>query len=232
MTKKKLLLLDDDPRVCDILSQGLSQEFEVMTTDDCDIAYRVAVKNPPDILLLDIQLKAGNGIDLCEKFRSNPLTKKIPILIFTGHGSTDNMLKSYDVGADDYLEKPIDLVVIRKRLHSRLKRVQDLCNDGLAFGNLKLFEERLEIELDGKTHKLSNIEFDLLRIFLTNPNKNISREEILKTLWSDIQVTERTVDVHISSLRRKLKDFNHNIKALYGSGYILKPSSKGVQDDI
>lgn len=226
MDKKKLLILEDDQSTCDVLTQGLSDDFEVTTTGDEDIAYRIATKNPPNILLLDIHVGTGNGIDLCNKLRKNQITKKIPILIFTGHGTTEKMLQSYDVGADDYIEKPINLDVIRKRLLTRLKRIQDFSDEGQTFDNLKLFPDRFEFELDGKTHKLSVIEFDLLRIFLTNPNKKISREEILKTVWNDTQVTARTVDVHISSLRRKLKNCSHNIKALYGSGYIFRPTGK------
>ena len=224
--KKKLLILDDDMRICEVLSQGLANDFEVVTTHDADIAYRVITKNTPDIILLDIHLGTGSGIDLCKKLRDNQLIRNIPILILTGHGTTDKMLQSYDVGADDYIEKPVDLVIIKARLNARLRRVQELSNSGTCFGNLKLYSERLEIELDGRSQRLSEIEFNILRIFLSNPNKKISREEILKTIWNDTRVEERTVDVHISSLRRKLKDFNHNIKALYGSGYILRPIEK------
>lgn len=226
MNRKKLLILDDDITICEVLAQGLGNDFEVITTHDADIAYRIITKNPPDIILLDIHLGTGCGISLCKKLRSNQLVKIIPILILTGHGTTDKMLQSYDVGADDYIEKPVDLVVIKARLKARLRRIQELSNNGVCFGNLKLFSERFEIELDGRLERLSEIEFTMLRIFLTNPNKKISREDILKTIWNDTRVEERTVDVHISSLRRKLKDFNHHIKALYGSGYILRPNEK------
>lgn len=132
------------------------------------------------------------------------------------------MLASFDLGADDYIEKPVDLVVLKNRLNARIARSKDMGNENSNFENLKVFPERLEIELNGKLIRLSEIEFDLLRIFLTNPNKNISREEILNTIWKDTQVSERSVDVHISSLRKKLDDFNYAIKSLYGSGYILK----------
>jgi len=226
MNKNKLLILDDDIRICEVFAQGLSNEFEVMTTQDADIAYRIITKKSPDIILLDIHLGASCGISLCKKLRANQLVKNVPILILTGHGTTDKMLQSYDVGADDYIEKPVDLVVIKARLNARLRRIQAVANSGVCFGNLKLYSERFEIELDGRCEHLSEIEFNMLRIFLTNPNKKISREEILKTIWNDTRVEERTVDVHISSLRRKLKDFNHHIKALYGSGYILRPNEK------
>ncbi|MGE3759867.1 MAG: response regulator transcription factor [Pseudobdellovibrionaceae bacterium] len=226
MNKKNLMIVDDDKNLCEVLSSGLSDDFNVTTTEDADIAFRIAVKNQPDIILLDILLKNQNGIELCHKLRQNQITKKIPVLMFTGHGSKDRMISSFEFGADDYIEKPIDLEVLKTRLLSRLKRMQDIVPTGTAFGNLKMFPDRFEVELDGKVHKLSEIEFDLLRIFLINPNKKISREEILGTIWNDVKVTERTVDVHVSSLRKKLKDFNYNIKSMYGTGYILRPTNK------
>lgn len=222
MFKKNLLILDDDARICSLLEQGLADEFNVKTTQDIEKAYHIATKEHSDILLLDIHLKTGNGLELCEKLRKNQITKKIPILIFTGQGSKEKMLASFDLGADDYIEKPVDLVVLKNRLNARIARSKDMGNENSNFENLKVFPERLEIELNGKLIRLSEIEFDLLRIFLTNPNKNISREEILNTIWKDTQVSERSVDVHISSLRKKLDDFNYAIKSLYGSGYILK----------
>lgn len=226
MNKKKLLILDDDIRICEVLAQALSNDYEVTITHDADIAYRIITKNSPDIILLDIHLGTGCGIGLCKKLRANQIIKNIPILILTGQGTTDKMLQSFDVGADDYIEKPVDLVVIKARLKARLRRMEELSNTGVCFGNLKLYSERFEIELDGRCERLSEIEFNMLKIFLSNPNKKISRMDILKTIWNDTRVEERTVDVHISSLRRKLKDFNHHIKALYGSGYILRPSEK------
>lgn len=231
MSKKNLLIVDDDKTLCELFELGLSSSFNVSSTDDADIAYRIATKNPPDVILLDVQLKKESGIDLCQKLRQNPLTTKIPIFMITGLGTTENMLKSYSAGSDDFIEKPIDIDHLSNRLTSRLKRIEELSQFGSSYGNLKIYPERSEIELDGHTHKLSEIEFDLLRIFLTNPNKKISRDDILKAVWNDIKVTERTVDVHVSSLRKKLKNFNHTIKSMYGSGYILKPLQQGVSDE-
>ena len=221
--KRKLLLLDDDPLICEVFREGLADDFVVTVADDVDDAYRVAVKTPPDVLLLDVRLKTGNGIELCQRLRHNPLTRKIPILIITGYGNAENMIASYEVGADDFIEKPVNLNVIRTRLLARVQRVQDLTNSGTLFGNLKLYPERLEVEIGGKLFQLSETEFGLLRVFLANPNQKISRQEILKTVWNGVQVAERAVDFQISQLRQKLIGFNHSIKSLYGRGYILRP---------
>lgn len=224
--KKKILIVDVENKNCDSLSQGLANEFNVTVVDDVEIAFRLASKSPPDIALIDEHIGADSGIDLCYRFRNNQLLKNIPILILADQGTQEKMLLSYDMGADDYIEKPIDLTIIRNRLKARIQRAQAGLRSEIAFGNIKLFHDTFEVELDGSLHKLSEIEFDLLRIFLTHPNKNITRDEILKTIWVDTRVEDRTVDVHISSLRRKLKTFNYKIKALYGSGYILRPTIK------
>jgi DNA-binding response OmpR family regulator len=107
-----------------------------------------------------------------------------------------------------------------------VQRVQDLTNSGTLFGNLKLYPERLEAEIGEKFFQLSQTEFDLLRVFLANPNQKISRQEILQAVWNDAQVSGRAVDVHISQLRQKLIGFNHSIKSLYGRGYILRPLNR------
>jgi DNA-binding response OmpR family regulator len=225
--KRTLLLLDDDPLIRDVFRDGLADDFVVTVTDNADDAYRAAVETPPDVLLLDVHLKRGNGIELCQRLRRNPLTRKIPILIMTGYGNTENMIASYEVGADDFIEKPASLKVVRTRLLARVRRVQDLTNSGAVFGNLMLHPERLEVEIGAKSFQLSKTEFDLLRVFLTNPNQKISRQEILKSVWNGVKVTERAVDFHISQLRQKLIGFSHSIESLYGRGYILRPLNRG-----
>src|SRR4051812_4702293 len=115
MIKQTLLLVEDDQVLCNLLVQGLS-EFEITATEDADIGFRIATRNQPSIMLLDIYLKAGDGLELCQKLRLNPLTHKIPILIFTGKGSTENMLAAYGVGADDFISKPVDLDILKARL--------------------------------------------------------------------------------------------------------------------
>lgn len=223
MDRPKILLVDDDEPLTEFITEGLSKTFDVITTPDADTAYRVATQNQPDGVLLDVHLKQSDGIKLCEKLRQNLLTKRIPIIIITGLGTREKMLSAYSVGADDYVEKPIDISVLENRLISRIKRFEELSANCKAVGNLKIYPDRNEVELNGRTFHLSQTELALLRLLLQNINRNVSREEIMKSIWTDSTVEERTIDVHISSLRRKLKDFDHRIEALYGSGYILRP---------
>ncbi len=224
MNRKRLLILDDDAMICEILSHELSNEYKVTTFLEADLAYKAAIQNPPDIMIIDLFLGVVSGVDVCIRLRKNQLTRKIPILILTGQGSTENMLEAYNVGADDYIEKPINLTVIRNRLKARLARSGQYEGQSHQLGNLKLYPDRFEIEIEEKIIKLSVIEFELLRIFVNNLDKKITREEILQSTWEDLKVSERNIDVHISSMRKKLKNFDHSIKSIYGQGYILKPN--------
>ncbi|MGZ3724151.1 MAG: response regulator transcription factor [Pseudobdellovibrio sp.] len=223
MFKKKLLIVDDDKFICSMLEQSMKDVFDVVTTDDVDIAFKIATQNNVDALLLDVNLGAESGIELCEKLRKNQLTQKIPIMIMTGFGDKNKLVSSYKVGADDYIEKPIETDELSARLTARLKRVEDIAGKINTFGNLKIYSDRNEVELNGTVRQFSQIEFTLLKVFLMNVNKKVSREEILNSVWVGTKVEQRTVDVHISSLRKKLKEFNHQIDSLYGSGYILRP---------
>lgn len=222
--KKKILIVDDEVLLGETFAEALADSYETIATTDPDIAYRIATQNQIDALLLDVNLGASNGMDLCEKLRQNPLTQKIQILLMTGFGNKESLISSYKVGADDYIEKPIDINELKIRIQSRLKRVESLVGRSDSIGNLKLFFDSNEVEINGKKIQLSPIEFSLLKLFVINVNKKITREEILNTVWSNTKVEERTVDVHITSLRKKVKDFNHHIDSMYGSGYILRSS--------
>lgn len=220
---KKLLILDDEEIFGKNLSDLLSDSFEVKFTTSPKQAYNIAISEQLDAILLDINLGTENGLDFCENLRSNALTKNVQIFLMTGYGGKNIHMQSYKVGADDYIEKPFDTDELKLRLLSRLKRIESIIGIKESVGNIKIFVERSEIEIDGQVTYLSLVEMQLLKVFMANVNKKITREEILKAVWPDTKVEDRTVDVHVSGLRKKLKNFDHNIQSLYGSGYILKP---------
>jgi DNA-binding response OmpR family regulator len=229
MRRAKLLLVDDDESLTELITESLSEKFNVISTFDADTAYRVATQNQPDGVLLDINLKQSSGLHLCERIRQNLLTKHIPIIVITGVGDRGKMLTAYDLGADDYIEKPIDMAVLENRLSSRLKRFENLTSKAKSIANMRLFSDRNEVELNGKVYRLSHTELSLLKLLLDNVNKQVTRVEIMRTIWTDAVVEERTIDVHISSLRRKLRGFDYRIEALYGTGYILRPQTSRLE---
>ncbi len=224
--KKKLLIVDDEEIICSHLSAELADLFDVKYSTQVDQAYALATEDSIDAILLDINLGIDNGFEFCERLRDNALTKNVQIFLMTGFGNKKSHLQSYRVGADDYIEKPIDIDELKIRLSSRLKRLEAITGVSNNVGNLKVYFDRNEIELNGEVTQLSLVEIKLLKVFLSNVNKKVTRQDILKAVWPDARVEDRTVDVHVSTLRKKIKNFDHQIQSLYGSGYILKPVGK------
>lgn len=173
----------------------------------------------PDMCLLDIMLEDGNGIDVLKKLRSNPIYDKIQIIIISAKRMTLDKIEGLDSGADDYIEKPFDILELISRVNARFR----LQKNEIIYKDIKLNENthiayRADQELD-----LTNMEFNILKYLLKNEGTVVSRENISKVLYqTDNTIESRTIDMHIASLRKKLKDKDSSIiKTVYGLGYII-----------
>ncbi len=173
----------------------------------------------PDMCLLDIMLEDGNGIDVLKKIRSNPIYDKIQIIIISAKRMTLDKIEGLDSGADDYIEKPFDILELISRVNARFR----LQKNEIIYKDIKLNENthiayRADQELD-----LTNMEFNILKYLLKNEGTVVSRENISKVLYqTDNTIESRTIDMHIASLRKKLKDKDSSIiKTVYGLGYII-----------
>lgn len=173
----------------------------------------------PDMCLLDIMLEDGNGIDVLKKIRSNPIYDKIQIIIISAKRMTLDKIEGLDSGADDYIEKPFDILELISRVNARFR----LQKNEIIYKDIKLNENthiayRADQELD-----LTNMEFNILKYLLKNEGMVVSRENISKVLYqTDNTIESRTIDMHIASLRKKLKDKDSSIiKTVYGLGYII-----------
>lgn len=173
----------------------------------------------PDMCLLDIMLEDGNGIDVLKKIRSNPIYDKIQIIIISAKRMTLDKIEGLDNGADDYIEKPFDILELISRVNARFR----LQKNEIIYKDIKLNENthiayRADQELD-----LTNMEFNILKYLLKNEGMVVSRENISKVLYqTDNTIESRTIDMHIASLRKKLKDKDSSIiKTVYGLGYII-----------
>jgi DNA-binding response OmpR family regulator len=225
---KHLLVIDENTAVTDFIRDGLAHAFSVFATIDVIQAYDYAAKNCPLAVLVDMKAELSSEFGLCRRLRDNALTRHIPILMMLEEFSLTSMNQAYERGSDDYISKPVNLSELELRLKAHIRRAEESVPRHPIVGNLVLVPERHEIKLDGKTHRLSPLEFQLLRVFILNPNRSISRNELLKTVWQDVAVSNRTVDVHVSSLRRKLAGSDFAIDSIYGSGYILRPMQTGA----
>lgn len=225
----QILLIDDDHEIQDALQSALSNEFEILTGNDGEEGVRQADSHAPDLVILDINMPGKNGIWACEQLRSSQRTRHIPIIVLSSGRDIDQKLAAYSVGADDYLEKPFTFAELRAKIDAKIRRIEEKIPREIARGNLTLFMARMEVEVDGRRVSLSVLENRLLAYFLTNPDEVLPRQQILMNVWKNVNVSDRTVDAHIVSLRRKITGFDHEIVTVYGAGYSLRPKAEKFQ---
>jgi len=230
---KRILVIDDDQGILDFIDELLSFRFVILKALDASSGLQLAETERPDLIILDLGLQNQSGHDICRVLRERHETKHIPILIYTGSDDIENLTQAFDQGADDYVvknAKPRELVA---RVIAKIRRLEEQVDDPeiLSCGNLKLDSARLEGTLDGRTLSLSVLEFHLLRFFVVNKDRVVSRKQILDSVWKDAVVSNRTIDTHMVYLRKKLSGFTHSLATVYGAGYILRESRMKGQSD-
>ena len=216
----QILILDENEEHQKTLREGLSHAFSVFATTDDQVASEYAILHAPSAILLDTG--KCNNTEICRKLRLNVLTRHIPILAMADDLSPETVNAVFEMDADDCIQKPINLDNLELRLKARIRRAEEVAPRRYRIGDIVLVPDRKEVELAGKPCHLSPTEFKLLRVFVLNPNRSISRLELLNTIWQDAVISNRTVDVHVSALRRKLVSSDYQIYSIYGSGYILR----------
>ncbi|MEW6056839.1 MAG: response regulator transcription factor [Bdellovibrionota bacterium] len=222
--KRRILVIDDEPDNRELIQQILADKFEVLTASDGEEGIQVTRSELPDLVLLDISMPKLDGIAVCESLRSNEATKHIPIIMLTASSDPDRRIQSFMTGADDFLLKPYRPKELLARVLSKIRRVEERLSQDevLECGNLILYLNKFEATIDGNVITLSVLEFNLLKCFVQNKDRVLSRERILESVWRDSVVSDRTVDTHIVSLRKKLTGFTYSLSTIYGAGYILK----------
>ena len=220
----KILIIDDDIDVLDSVSEMLNDEFRVDTATSGEEGIRKTREIFPDLVLLDLRLQDMSGIDVCNRLRSDSLTQHIPVLVFSRYGEVKNKVGAFSAGADDFVEKPVVQEEMVARVRAKLRRARETGRgEILRCGNLVLDPQRQEATIGGKPVAFSQIEFRLLSLFIVNKDKILDRKVILDSIWGGVSVNERTIDAHLVSVRKKLAGFDHELRSVYGSGFILKP---------
>ncbi len=223
MKKKdiKILLVDDEPDILEILGYNLSAEgYQIHTAENGVQALAQAKKHLPHLIVLDVMMPEMDGIEACEKLRGIPELSETIITFLTARGEDYSQVAGFDAGADDYITKPIKPKVLVSKVKALLRRFKEpeMVENNIKLGNLIINREEYKI-LKGKEEiVLPRKEFELLALLASKPGKVFKREEILDTVWgNEVVVGGRTIDVHIRKLREKIGD--ERFKTVKGVGY-------------
>lgn len=221
MNKKdiKILLVDDEPDILEIVGYNLSnQGYQVITAENGVEAVKKAKKEYPHLIILDVMMPEMDGIETCETIRKIPELKDVVITFLTARGEDYSQVAGFDAGADDYITKPIKPKVLVSKVKALLRRFKEEANDSVKVGNLVINRDEYKIFLKGVEKTLPRKEFELLSLLASKPGKVFKRDEILDKVWgNEVVVGGRTIDVHIRKLREKIGD--KSFKTVKGVGY-------------
>lgn len=223
MKQPTILIVDDENDIIDLLSYNLkTNNYNVETACDGSEAL-LKINNNIDLILLDVMMPKIDGIEVCKSIKKNPSTKNIPVILLTAKSTSQDEYEGLISGADDYIKKPISIKNLLLRIKNILKRTsKESSNNILNYGSLSLNLETIEVYNKNTKINLTKTEFDLLSLFIKSPNKVFTREEILNKIWGyGTIVTDRTIDVHINKLRKKIEQENRVIFSSHGRGYYL-----------
>lgn len=220
----KILLVDDEPDILEIISYNLSQEgYHIITASNGREAVSKAKKEMPHLIILDVMMPEMDGIEACEQIRRLPELEDTIITFLTARSEDYSQVAGFDAGADDYIAKPIKPKVLVSKVKALLRRIKDdaVASDSLRVGEIEINREEYKIIKNEEEIILPRKEFELFYLLATKPGKVFTREEILDKVWgNEVVVGGRTIDVHIRKLREKIGD--DFFKTIKGVGYKLE----------
>ena len=222
MSVIKILVVDDEPDILEILAYNLQKEgYRVLTARNGKEGLEVAAKELPQLIILDIMMPEMDGVELCRLLRSDRKFDQSVIAFLTARDEDYSQIAALDVGGDDYITKPIKPRVLMSRVKALLRRTGTTAGDDevvLTAGDVTVYKDRVQVLRNGEEVLLPKKEFELLCLLLEKPGKVFTREEIFNKVWGPgVIVGNRTIDVHIRKLREKLGD--NYIKTIKGIGY-------------
>lgn len=225
-----IFIVEDDPSIQEIESIALkNSNYMVQAFDRASTFYSKLEEVIPDLLLLDIMLPDEDGYKIVRRLRSNPKTRRIPVIMITAKTREMDMVKGLDDGADDYIRKPFSVMELLSRVRALLRRSQEDAPVQLMVGNIMLDHERHTVTANDKNVLLTLKEYDLLRYLMINEEIVLNRDSIMRFVWGvDFEGESRTVDMHIKTLRQKLGDCGRQIRTIRGVGYTI--SAEGSED--
>ena len=218
----KILCVDDEPDILEILKYNLSSEgYDVSTAKDGKSALKTAKETVPNVIIMDIMMPNMDGIEACEILRADDRFNDTLIMFLTARGEDYSHIAAYEAGADDYVTKPVKPKILVSKVKGLLRRSKKNFEkeiDEIKFGNFKINRDKYKVYVDDKSISLPKKEFELLSLLCSKPDKVFKREKIMEKVWGEqVVVGDRTIDVHIRKLREKIG--NKYFKTVKGVGY-------------
>ncbi len=222
MAKERILIVEDEPALTEVLSYNLQREgYEVVVCREGREGLRRAQALLPDLLILDLMLPGISGLDICRELRNATSTASIPILMLTAKAEETDQVIGFAVGADDYVTKPFSVKVLMQRVKVLLRRATnpEPSGDLIEAEGLRIDKRSHRVTVEGEFIALTPTEFRLLETLMRQPGRAFTRHDLMDSAIPDTIVLERTIDVHIKSLRKKLGDSGPRIETVRGVGY-------------
>lgn len=227
----RILVVDDEQDICEILQYNLETEgYEVVTANSAEEALGLPLQEF-GLILLDVMMGEMSGFQMARRLKDSPATAQIPIIFITALDSEDNLVKGLNIGADDYIAKPLSMKEVKARVRAVLRRSSQpqlqqtiiTTDNKICYEGITLDHNAKTATLDGQNLSLTKLEYELLSLLLQHPGKVFSREDLLKYCWpQDVLVLDRTVDVNITRLRKKIGRYGKHIKTRVGYGYCFE----------
>lgn len=216
----RILVVDDEEDICAILKFNLSKEgYEVVTANSAEEALTLDIASF-NLLLLDVMMGGMSGFELTVKLKTDPKTAGVPVIFITARDTEDDAVEGLDLGADDYISKPFSIREVVSRVKAVLRRTAAIPD---ASTGIFIDDEKKVVTVDGAAVALTRIEYEIFRLLFTNKGKVFPREDILSKVWpDDVIVTDRTVDVNITRLRKKIGEYGNRIVSRHGFGYLYE----------
>lgn len=222
---REIAIVEDERDLADLLRHHLSKEgYRPRVFGDGRAALASLERHPPDAVVLDVMLPGLDGLEVCRQLRRNPATTRLPILILTARGDDADHVAGLEVGADDFVTKPVAPRVLVARLRALLRRAEAEAEprEVLEIGSIRIDSGRHEVTVRGERVDLTHKEFVILRYLASRPGRVRTRDEIVEHMSGGPNVLERTVDVHVAAIRRKLGAEGPRLETVIGVGYRLR----------
>jgi DNA-binding response OmpR family regulator len=223
MPPKRILIIEDETDIREMLSLRLKKEkFEVLEASEGMTGLKKALEELPDLVLLDLMLPFTSGLDILRKLRENRKTAQVPIIIVSAKGEESDIVVGLELGADDYVTKPFNMAILLARINALLRRFQtsEASPKVVSAGQIEIDTDRHLVTACGEPVALTRTEFGVLYALATAKGRVLTRNQLIdEAIGSDAMVTDRTIDVHVTSLRSKLGSARELVETVRGIGY-------------